>query len=1107
MKVTIALLCSVSVTATLAGQCLAQEQLPPGSKIARLEAQSTSITLKHPYDYRQLLISAVLDNGDKIDATRMVQMSTPGIVKISGNGLVRPATDGNAEIGATLGGQSISVPVAVAGQKDKYQVSFVRDVMPTMSKLGCNAGTCHGAAEGKNGFKLSLRGYDPLQDFRALTDDLEARRFNRAAPDRSLMLLKPSGAVPHVGGVLMQPGDPPYDLLRMWIAEGVVFDPKTPRVTKIEIGPKGPVLPLPGMKQQMTVFATYADGSTRDVTAEAFVDSSSTEIATVDKTGLVTAVRRGEATMLARYEGAYDASTLIVMGDRSGFEWKDPPVNNQIDSLVYEKLKKMRILPSDLCADDEFIRRVYLDLTGLPPAVEDVRAFLADSRPTKVKRDELIDKLVGSPAYVEHWTNKWADLLQVNRKFLGEKGAATLRNWIRAAIAKDVPYDEFVHTILTASGSNLENPPASYFKVLRDADSSMENTTQLFLAIRFNCNKCHDHPFERWTQDQYYQLGSFFAQVGRKEDPAYKGKRIGGSDVEAAVPLVEIVSDTNAGEVKQIRTGQTAKPTFPYTYKGMPDTKGPRRHQLADWVTSKDNPYFAKSYVNRIWAYLLGVGIIEPIDDIRAGNPPSNPQLLDFLTNEFINSGFDVQKMMREICKSRVYQHAIATNKWNKDDEVNYSHAIARRLPAEVLFDAIYRATGATPQLPGLPPGARAAQLLDSNVPIPGGFLELFGKPPRESACECERSGGMMLGPVLNMVNGPIVGEALKDPNNRISKLVGSEKDDRKLVEEIFLSILCRKPTPQELDEGLRALAAPVEDFRRLVALHEKKVADLKAYEASLPEKQAAWEKKYSQPTVWETLDVTDAKSKGGAVLTKQKDGSILTSGPNPFPEVYTITAATKQKGITAFRLEVLTDPSLPSNGPGRAPNGNFVVNEFKVAAAKLGDKAKPKPVSLQGAMADFSQAGWDVNGAIDGNPDTGWAIVPETGKPHSAMFKVANSLGFDEGTTLTITLDQRWPGKEHNLGKFRVSVTTAKEPLLKEQLPADVQKAIAIRIEKRSPEQKTLVSNFYRAQDAELQRLQQEVANAPKPVDVRLIGAQDLAWALINSPAFLFNH
>jgi hypothetical protein len=1038
----------------------------------------------------------------------MVTFTAPACVKVSATGQVRPAADGQGELTLTLAGQTAKIPVKVSGQKEKYAVSFVRDVMPTLSKVGCNAGTCHGAAEGKNGFKLSLRGYDPLLDYRSLIDDLEGRRFNRAAPDRSLMLLKPSGGVPHVGGVLFQPGHPYYELLRTWIAEGVVFDPKAARVTKIEIGPKGPVLPLPGMKQQMIVTATYGDGSVRDVTAEAFVESSNTEIATVDKGALVTAVRRGEATMLARFEGNYDASTLIVMGDRTGYAWKGAPPNNYIDEFVYEKLQRMKILPSELCSDEDFLRRVYLDLTGLPPKPEEVQAFVADARPTKVKRDEVIDRLVGSPEYVEHWTNKWADLLQVNRKFLGEKGATSLRTWIRAAIGKNMPYDEFAREILTASGSNVDNPPAAYYKVLRNADSAMENTTQLFLAIRFNCNKCHDHPFERWTQDQYYQLASYFAQFGLKEDPAYKGQKIGGTDVEAPKPLVEIVFDKKDGEVTQIRTGQLAKPTFPFTHKDMPKADLPRRQQLSQWITSKDNPYFAKSYVNRLWAYLLGAGLIEPIDDIRAGNPPSNPALLDKLTNDFIASGFDVQHMLKLICKSRAYQHSIETNKWNSDDDLNYSHAMARRLPAEVLFDAIHQATGSMPRLPGLPPGARAAQLLDSNVPIPGGFLDLFGKPPRESACECERSNSMMLGPVLNLVNGPIVGDALKDPSNKIAQLVAKEKDDNKLVQELFMMIMSRKPTKEEQEAGIKALHASREDFARLQAMNKQKQEALKAYEAQLPAKQAEWEKKFGQPITWMPLELGELKAKAGATLTKQSDGSVLAGGANGFPEVYTITATSKLQGITAFRLEALTDPTLPKNGPGRSPsNGNFVLSEFKVSAFKTGDKGPGKPAKFAKAMADFSQAGWDVGGAIDNNPATGWAIDPQEGKPHAAIFQLDAPVGFAEGTTFTITMDQQFPGKDHNLGKFRISVTNHPQPALRDQLPANVLQAIAVPLEKRTPEQKAAVANHYRGLDGELQRLQQELANTPAAADDRLIGAQDLAWALINSPGFLFNH
>ena len=635
----------------------ALERLPTGATVVGLEAHPPEIALKHPFSYAQLLVTANLSTGNRIDATRMVTFEkTSSAFNITPTGMIRPWSDGQAQLRCTLGGKSVEIPVTVTGQKAPYTASFVRDIMPVLSKVGCNAGTCHGAQQGKNGFKLSLRGYDPLLDHRALTDDLAGRRFNRAAPEQSLMLLKPSGGVPHVGGALFHPGEPYYELLRTWIAEGVRLDLNSTRVSAISVFPKAPGVPLPGMKQQMGVRATYADGSARDVTAEAFIESSNGEVATVDKQGLVTALRRGETAVLARYEGAYAAATLIVMGDRSKFAWKDVPANNYIDALVYEKLKQVKIVPSDLCTDAEFIRRVYLDLIGLPPQPDQVRAFVADARATQAKRDELIDKLVGSPEFVQHWTNKWADLLQVNRKFLGEQGATALRAWIQEAIADNVPYDRFAHTILTASGSTLENPPAAYYKVLHEPAMAMENTTHLFLGVRFNCNKCHDHPFERWTQDQYYRLAAYFAQVDRRPDPRYAGQRVGGNDVDGARAAVEIISDGTAGEVRHERTGAIATPAFPFLHRDLAPATAPRREQIAHWVTSKDNPYFAKSYVNRLWSYLLGVGIIEPVDDIRAGNPPSNPKLLDRLTEDFIASGFNTRHMFRTICKSRAYQ-------------------------------------------------------------------------------------------------------------------------------------------------------------------------------------------------------------------------------------------------------------------------------------------------------------------------------------------------------------------------------------------------------------------------------------------------------------------
>ncbi len=1132
----------IRVAATIASIALfasissAQETLPANLKVVKVEIRPERVELKHAFDYRQLLLTGTLESGGLVDLTRMAKFTFPDkIVKVSERGQVRPVGDGDGTLQYAVAGQTGTIPVKVNGQKDKREVSFVGEVMPTMSRMGCNAGTCHGSAQGKNGFQLSLRGYDPVFDHRALTDDISGRRFNRAAPDRSLMLLKASGGVAHVGGVLTQPGEPYYELLRTWIAQGVKLDLGRPRVTSIQIYPPSPTIPLPGLKQQLTVQATYADGSVRDVSAEAFLESSNSEVVSVDKTGLASALRRGETAILARYEGNYAAAPVIVMGDRSGFAWQNVSEFNYIDGLVYDKLKQVKVQPSDVCSDTDFIRRVHIDLTGLPPDADTVRKFLADTRPQKVKRDEIIDKLVGSDEFVEHWTNKWADLLQVNRKFLGDEGAAALRKWIRDAVKGNMPYDKFSYQILTGSGSNLEHPEASYFKILREPDAAMENTTHLFLAIRFNCNKCHDHPFERWTQSQYYELASYFAQIDRQEDPKHKGKKTEGTAVRGPLPLVEVIADAKGGEVTSLRTGSIAKPTFPYQYANMAPAAGSRREQLAKWITSKDNPYFARSYANRLWSYLLGVGIIEPVDDIRAGNPPTNPKLLDRLTAEFVKSNFDVQGLIKTICKSRTYQHALSTNQWNKDDEINYSHALARRLPAEVLYDAIHRATGSTSRLPGLPAGSRAAQLLDSNTPVPGGFLELFGRPPRESACECERTNSMLLGPVLNLVNGPVLNDALRDPGNRLTQLLAREKDDAKVIEELYLNILCRQPTKQEISQALEAFKGNDEEYGRL--LQEKKVRDqaVADYEKKVPELVAKFEREVQRTPAWTIVDPAEVKSAAGTTFTKQADKSILAGGKNPPLDTYTVVINTPMKEITGLRLEVLADKSLPAKGPGRNSNGNFVLSELKVEFAKLSKEA-PKPetpkatekdakpeakkdakpevkevvtgVKLVRPQADFSQDGLPIAYAIDGNPATGWAVSPLVGRNHVAVFEAEKKFGFPEGTKVIITLSQQHPGKDHNIGKFRVSLTDSKAPvLLQGNTPENITRILDIPAEQRSDKDKAALVNHYRSTDQEFARLQRSAAEIFVPANARTLGAQDLSWALLNSPAFLFNH
>ena len=981
------------------------EVLPKDASLASLEVLPKEVRLSNRFAYVQLLVTGKLATGETLDVTRMVEPSlSTGIVELSRSGLIRPVADGKGTLTLRLAGKTATVPVTVLGLNTPVHADFIHDVAPVLSRLGCNSGTCHGSAQGKNGFKLSLRGYDPIFDVRALTDDQAGRHVNVASPDDSMMLLKPTAAVPHVGGALIQPGEPYYEIMRSWIADGAKLDLTTPKVTKIAVSPVDPIVQRLGSKQQLRVIATYASGEVRDVTREAFLESANSEVAVAGKAGLITAVRRGEAPILARFEGNYASTTMTVMGDRAGFVWADPPSYGKVDDLAAAKWQRMKILPSGLCSDADFLRRVYIDLTGLPPTADDVRKFLADSRESRVKRDELVDRLIGNPEFVDYWTNKWADLLQVNRKFLGVEGSMAFRNWIRSHVATNTPYDKFVRAIMTANGSNRENPPAAYFKILRDPAATMENTTQLFLAVRFNCNKCHDHPFERWTQDQYYQTAAYFAQVGLSADPAGNGRMIGGTNVEAPKPLFEVVADTGKGEVVHDRTKNVTAPHFPYSHSySKPAAGAPRRLELSEWLTSKENPYFAKSYVNRLWGYLFGVGIIEPLDDLRAGNPPSNPELLDYLTREFVTSNFDVRHVMRLACKSRTYQLSVETNKWNADDKVNYAHATARRLPAEVLLDAVYRVTGSVSKFPGVAAGTRAAALPDSGVELPSGFLTTFGRPARESACECERSSGLQLGPVMALVSGPTLGDAIADPANELTRLVKTQSDDTKLIDELFMRILNRPATAAEVetcrkdmqtvdddhrrmaeDLGRRemqfALNRPVlerqrqaaitaaqvaiaalekaqapriaEELRKKAEATAKLEAELKAYDSTVLAKRIAdWEKEKASSIVnrWQVLEPKAMSATNRSTLTKEPDGSIVVSGPNR-NGVVTISAETDLTGITGLRLEVLTDSRLPGKGPGRASDGNFVLNEFEVSTASKADPKQAKPVKLANA-------------------------------------------------------------------------------------------------------------------------------------------------------------
>lgn len=675
-------------------------------------------------------------------------------------------------------------------------VTFLRDVAPILNKMSCTSGPCHGAAKGKNGFKLSLRGYDPQFDYESLLYDLSGRRFNRAEPGRSLLLAKPTQQVPHGGGLRFEKDSGYYKTIYEWIAQGVPYgDPSKDGVASLEVAPKEIAMNKPGEAVQVRVVASFSDGKTRDVTKEATVESNTPDVARVDAASKVSGERTGEATLLVRYQGKLSTVPVTILNPKPGFAWKPLPQHNFIDQHIDGKLQKLRIQPSAATDDAAFLRRVSLDLTGQLPSPADVRAFLADPAPSRIKRAKKIDKLIGGPAFVDHWTVKWSDLLQSSRKFLGEKGTYGFREWIRRSIATNKPYDKMVRELITSRGSSYEDPAANYFRTTREPKPTMEKTTQVFLGVRMVCAQCHDHPFERWTQNQYFEMAAFFSAVGLR--PGYEVGE-------------EIIYDQRADyEMKHPKDSRVVPPAFlvASTSPVRIPANQHRRDALADWLVSKENPFFAKAVANRVWSYFFGKGIIDPVDDIRASNPPVNPALLDALTKDLTDHNFDLQHLIRTIVNSRTYQASFVTNEWNEKDGDNFSHAIPRRLTAEQLMDAVASATGGKPHFPEVPDDTNASQVPDPHVGRDG-FLDLFGRPTRESACECERRADFSLPQALNLVNGKTISDAVADPNGRVTTAILAGTSDSSLIEELYLASLSRLPTKDEAASAARYLSA-----------------------------------------------------------------------------------------------------------------------------------------------------------------------------------------------------------------------------------------------------------------------------------------------------------
>jgi hypothetical protein len=672
-------------------------------------------------------------------------------------------------------------------------VDYATQIIPALTRAGCNSGACHGTPSGKGGFRLSLRGYLPDQDYESLTRDVQGRRIDRLDPEDSLILLKPSGAVTHEGGIRFGRDSHLYRLIRDWIAEGARPAP-TPRLARLEVSPARRVLEAPADRQQLAVTAIFADGSRRNVTDLARFSVNDPEVAEVSTDGMVQAQRMGEVTVLVNYLSAVATSRLVFLREVPGFAWKAPTEQNFIDRHVFAKLRLLRLQPSELGSDKEFIRRVYLDVCGLLPRPDDTRRFLADRSPDK--RIRLFDQLLERPEYVDFWALKWIDRLGCNNRFVGQRGAYAYRHWIWGCVNGNLPFDEFARRVITASGPNYSAPAASFYRRVRDPQSRVEAVAQLFLGVRIGCAKCHNHPAERWTQDDYYGLAAFFSRVRYKNGPFF----------QQIYNKEETVWLDRQGEVVHPRTGRVVKPRV----LGGPPLDIPngrdRRQVLADWITQPDNPFFARAAVNRIWYHLFGRGIVEPVDDFRDSNPPCNAELLDALAADFVAHHFDVKHTIRTILTSATYQLQSATNPFNERDEVYFSHVRVRQLSAEQLLDAICQATGVPERFGGVPLGTRAAQLPDGELFHP--FLKAFGRPARAIECECERDNDATLEQALLLEASRVIHDKLHSDRGLAARLAASTLPPAALADELFLTTLCRHPSPQERARVAKRLAA-----------------------------------------------------------------------------------------------------------------------------------------------------------------------------------------------------------------------------------------------------------------------------------------------------------
>ena len=748
--------------------------------LEKIEFFPPTIELTSSRDRQGYVVQATYSDGITRDVTGEVKLSLSNdkLTKQE-KGRFLPAADGEGKIRVEFGGKTLEASLSVNDAAKDRPIRFKLDVMPVFAKAGCNSGSCHGAARGKDGFRLSLFGFDPDGDFYRLTRELNGRRINLALVHDSLLLEKAGGRVPHTGGKRFDSDSELYLTLQRWLEAGAPADPKDiAKPLGIEIYPKKAVLNGEGTTQQMIVRASYSDGSTRDVTSLAHFMSNNETSATISDAGAVTAAARGEAFIMARFSTFTVGSHFIVLPKDFNFEFPKTPENNYVDRLVNEKLKKLRVAPSELCTDEEFLRRAYVDIGGVLPTVEEFKRFTESDDPKR--RDKLVDELLGRKEFVELWVMKWAELLQIrSSRQVSYKAMLRYYNWLQERIANNVPMDRMARELLAATGGTFENAATNYYQNETNTLKVAENVAQVFMGMRIQCAQCHNHPFDRWTQNDYYSFAAFFSQVGRKR----------GED-----PRETIVFDRGGGEVKHPVGGRVMPPKF--LGGAVPDVKGKdRRKVLATWLASPENPFFAENLANIVWAHFFGMGIIHEVDDVRVSNPPSNAELLKELGRRFTEYEYDFRKLVRDICTSRSYQLATRTNASNKSDSKNFSHAAIRRIRAEILLDCVSQVTDTQDKFRGLPKGARAVQIADGSTNTY--FLKTFGRASRQTVCSCEVKMEPTLSQALHLMNGDTVRRKIRQ-GGLINRRLKEERSRDEIVDELYIRSLSRKPTEKE---------------------------------------------------------------------------------------------------------------------------------------------------------------------------------------------------------------------------------------------------------------------------------------------------------------------